>query len=190
MEFAWQARHLGLSTGVRAGVPWAPGLCACNLRGRCGSWCSPRGVMYSLGSGALCLEFAWQARHVPLLSFLPLFLTNYYNYSPHTYTHTLTHSLTTHHITHSHTHIIHFLAHSLIQYSPYTLTHSIIHYSPHNSLTHSLTQYNHHILIQCSVIYQVGHSEHWLVAANFVQQLMMQSTHFIFAVAVDRAVGS
>ena len=45
LEFAWQARHLGICKGrdVRPGVPWHP-----------------------LGSGALCLEFAWQARHLGL----------------------------------------------------------------------------------------------------------------------------
>ena len=49
LEFAWQARHLGLSKGgdVRLGVPWRP-----------------------LRSGLLCLEFAWQARHLGL--FIPL----------------------------------------------------------------------------------------------------------------------
>ena len=30
------------------GVPWAPGLCACILRGRRGTWCYARGRMRSV----------------------------------------------------------------------------------------------------------------------------------------------
>ena len=61
LEFAWQARHLGLSKGgdVRSGVvrcrAWAPGLCAWNLRGRRGTSGSPRGVMYALASFGVVL---------------------------------------------------------------------------------------------------------------------------------------
>ena len=57
LHFAWQARHFRLSKGsdVRPGVaypgvPWAPGLCACILRGRRGTSGSPRGLMYALAS--------------------------------------------------------------------------------------------------------------------------------------------
>ena len=72
-------RHFRLSKGsdvrpgVPPGVPWAPGFCACILRGRRGTSGSPRGLMYalasplaSLGLRALCLHFAWQAWHFRL----------------------------------------------------------------------------------------------------------------------------
>ena len=87
LEFAWQARHLELcgcnlrgrrgtwgcprdvmyalaSSGV---VPGAPGLCAWNLRGRRGTSCSMLAICVAgTALGALCLQFAWQARHFKL----------------------------------------------------------------------------------------------------------------------------
>jgi len=49
VPFAW---HLVLCKGsdVRPGVPWSPPLCRWLLRGRCGTWCSARGRMYTLAS--------------------------------------------------------------------------------------------------------------------------------------------
>ena len=56
VAFAWQVRHLVLCKGsdVRPGVHWSPPLCRWLLRGRRGTWCSPRGRMYALAS--LCLR--------------------------------------------------------------------------------------------------------------------------------------
>ena len=75
------------------GVPWAPALCASILRGRRSTWCSVLGFCVAgaalgalqgakgpdvrpgvpwrpLGSGALCWDFAWQARHLVLCAWI------------------------------------------------------------------------------------------------------------------------
>ena len=80
---ACQARDLLLCQGrdVRlwrpSGVPWSPRLCASIWRGRRGTCCSARGVMYASGvplaslwhplvSAPLCFYLAWQARDLLL----------------------------------------------------------------------------------------------------------------------------
>ena len=52
VAFAWQVWHSVLCKGsdVRPGVPWSPPLCRWLLRGRCGTWSSARGRMYTLAS--------------------------------------------------------------------------------------------------------------------------------------------
>ena len=80
LVFAWQVQHLMLCKGpdVRPGVFWRP-----------------------LGSGALCSDFAWQARYKVFCAWI-LRCTSWIM------THSLTYSLQTHHHSLSHTLTHHF----------------------------------------------------------------------------------
>ena len=151
---AWQARHLLLCKGRDvplwrpSGVPWSPRLCASIWRGRRGTCCSARGVMYALaslwrplGSAPLCFFLARQAlshTHSHSLTHTHTHSNTLHTHSlSHTHSHTLTHNTLTHSLTHTHTHA-HTLTLTHTHNNTLTITHSLTHTHSH-TLTHSHT---------------------------------------------------